>query len=614
MPCTHVLLRGACGCPPDPAPTPALVAETPASCAPEGEYTDDLLGREEPASDELDDPNLLDEDFLVALRADLLRHDFAAYCREAWATINPATRLEWSWHHTLICEVLQALFELWLRSQRDPEFLSPIVNALINVCPGSTKSTIASICFPTWVWLRAPSARFTCISVNEDVSLRDARAAREVIRSRWYQETFAPEWTLKGDQDAISNYGNTEGGVRLSKPAGSHIVGLRGDFLMVDDYDDPNDVENKGKREAALALWDRTIYSRVNDYERSIRIGLQQRVHASDWSGHVLAKQGEWSPENRFGWLRVAIPAEHKPALAFRMPDVLRAALGVAPGARPPELVLDDPRREAGEVLHPVRFSKEFLASERKRWEGTGNYSAQYNQEPISQEGAQVKREWWSFARLERGVREAFDAMATARQHPRPTGCRRADAHAPYLVQQQHYGPGRWNFDWVALSVDCAAKKTEKGSNWGMICGAGEGGRRFVLDDRTRRGDILEIIETLKEMVRLWHPDAILVEDKAAGPDLILRLRAEMAKGDLPPVEIVVINPGSQGKEQRLMACVPIIASGVVHLLDGAEWVEAFVDELAAFPNGVQSDRVDALSQLLSHYAEDAAFDLPDWS
>lgn len=575
---------------PPPAPPPEA-DEIPEEC--------------EPCQDDEDD---LDADKQAALHRDLLVLDFAEYCREAWAVTNPSTRLVWNWHHALTCEVLQALFETWLRAQRDPDYLPPIVNTLVNQPPGSTKSTLASIDFPTWVWLRAPGARFTCISVNEDVALRDARAARTLIESPWYQRTFAPSWRIRGDQNAISNYATTEGGVRISKPAGSHVVGLRGSFLLADDFDDPNDVDNKTKREAALKLWDDALYSRVDDADRSMRIGLQQRVGAIDWTGHVIEKQGLWSPENRFGWHQVALPAEYRAELRYSMPRVLREALGtLEPSER---VVLEDPRKVEGESLHPERFSPEFLASEKRRWEGTGNYSAQYLQLPLSQEGAQVKREWFSFAELDAGVVEAHDASAAARQHPRPAMCRRDRAH---LVGVGLNRPGWWNFDWTAISVDCAAKETERGSQWGLLCGAGQGGRRFVLDDRTRRGDILAILDVLRDMVKLWRPDALLIEDKAAGPDLIVRVRTEMQKGGLPPMEVVVVKPGAQGKQQRLMACVPTIASGMLHLLDGAEWLEAFVDEVCAFPNGVQNDRVDSLSQLLNHYAEQESVQLPDW-
>lgn len=532
--------------------------------------------------------------------------DFAEFCRQAWHVVEPATTLQWNWHHTLLCNTLQALFETWLRAGEVQNYIPPVLNTAISVCPGALKSRITMVFFPVWVWLRSPGVKFVCLSVNEEVAHRDARAAKDLIVSDWFQTTFAPKWKLKADQTAISSYGNNAGGDRLSKPSGSQIVGLRGDILL---YDDPNAAdETQGERELINEVWDASIYSRVNSGSRSLRIGIQQRVGAGDWTHHVLHKQGAWSMENRSGWLNVVLPAEFEPERRYVMPEelaeILRAKLGS-------QCITADPRTKDGESIHAARFTKDFLENERKRWEGTGNYAAQYQQRPALQAGNWIKRKYWGGFRLDGGVRPDFDEVPKGR--PRPADC----VWEPVLIKAKHHAPGFWDFDWVALSLDCAAKKTDKGSNWGMIVVAGKGGRRYVLDDRTKRGDILEVVEILRDLIKMWKPDKILIEDKAAGTDLKLRLKGEMEKGDMPMIIVEEIKVGSAGKEERLMACLPTIANGNVYLLDGASWLNEFVDEMSVFPNGIRDDRVDALSQALNYYyepvIEDVGAELPDW-
>ena len=61
---------------------------------------------------------------------------------------------------------------------------------------------------------------------------------------------------------------------------------------------------------------------------------------------------------------------------------------------------------------------------------------------------------------------------------------------------------------------------------------------------------------------------------------------------------IIAVNPEG-GKEARAAAVQPQIESGNVYLPDGADWLEAFIDEFAAFPRGRHDDQVDALSQAL---------------
>jgi len=547
----------------------------------------------------------------AAMRA---RLSFSEFCRQAWHVVEPATRLTWGWHHELLCNTLQALFETWFEASKDANKFTPIKNCVVNCPPGSLKSKLIAVFFPVWVWLRAPGVKLICLSVNEDAAHRDARASRDLIKSRWFQDTFGPSWQLKGDQDAISNYGNDAGGERLSKPSGSEIVGLRGDILIGDDLNNPLKSADEAEREKVNSLWDTNQYNRVNDGLRSLRICVQQRTNAGDHTGHVLKKQGHWSEKNPDGWLNVVLPAEFEPSRRYVMPAVLHEALNRA--LPDPKLVLEDPRRELGQSIDPVRMPTSYLAAERKRWEGTGHYAGQMQQRPALLEGGAIKREWFRFCRLTGGVREEFDELGAdgtkEGKHVRPEHCTDAPA---YVVKAAVHRPGYWDFDWIVISIDAAAKKTERGSNWGILVIAGQGGRRFVLDDKTQRGDILEILDVLRALIRKWHPDRILIEDKAAGPQLITMLKEEVAKGDLPVVVVDTVQPGTQGKEERLDSCKPTLAANLVHLLDGADWLEDFVEELSLFPNGEQSDRVDALTQVLNEIREndDPTLALPDW-
>lgn len=82
-------------------------------------------------------------------------------------------------------------------------------------------------------------------------------------------------------------------------------------------------------------------------------------------------------------------------------------------------------------------------------------------------------------------------------------------------------------------------------------------------------------------------------------------MRKEVNQGALRVVVIEELTTHMLGKkEQRALAMVPTLAAGLVYLLDGASWIDAFVGELGLFPNGQHDDRVDALSQLIAFFAE----------
>jgi predicted phage terminase large subunit-like protein len=300
-----------------------------------------------------------------------------------------------------------------------------------------------------------------------------------------------------------------------------------------------------------------------------------------------------------FGWLHVVLPAEFEPQRKFVMPDCLKKYV------RWPGAVTEDPRTFEGESIHKARFTPDYIAAEKHRWKNTGNYAGQMQQRPAALEGQLIQRRWWGFFRLAEGIRDDIPRG----DFPRPAMSHEGPA---LTVHRKTMTENQFDFDWITISIDPAAKKTEKGSQYGLLCIAGKGGRRFVLDDRTQRGAFHEIIDVVKDMIRLWKPDTLLIEPKAAGPDLMDTLREQMLKGDIPMVAIEEADPGNSDKEMRLQACVPYIKNGAVYLLDGASWLGEFVEELSTFPNGDNDDRVDALSQCLNHIRE-VDSELPDW-
>lgn len=611
MPCTH-LLRPACGCPPDPPLIqPAHKPKNKGGRPPapwKVRYGQEYAERERRDREQIEILQQMEDavlrgqgkQVLDKLTGLLSVHSFSSFCQNAWHVVEKSVRLEWGRHHELLCTTLQALFEDWLKTKSDPDHIPQVLNCVVNCPPGTLKSKIVSVFFPVWCWLRCPGMKFICLSVNEKAAVRDALAARDIVRSSWYQDTFQPTWSLRGDHDAVTDYSNTEGGGRLSQASGSEIVGLRGDCLLLDDPNNPNDSSNKAERKAVNELWDNNQFNRVNDPGKSLRIGIQQRVHSDDWTGHVLSRLKLWTPTNRNGWLHVVLPAEFELSRpAFEIPPVLVELV-----EHLPNIETKDWRTQAGDTLHS-RMTKAALDADRIRWAGTGNYAGQMQQRPSSESGDKFKKKYFNWFRLAGGVRDLFDELGE--RAPRPAECHQGPAE---VVHGAHHRPGCWDFDKIVLSVDAAVKKTEIGSLWGMLAVGFRGARRYVLDDRSKRGHPDELMEVLRDMIRFWKPDEILVEDKAGGSGMLRTLEVEMGRGDLPMVAFRGINPGTEDKELRANMALPTFANGFVYLLDGAPWVDGFVEEVCGFPNFSTNDRVDAITQVIND-ARDDSFQLP---
>ena len=96
-------------------------------------------------------------------------------------------------------------------------------------------------------------------------------------------------------------------------------------------------------------------------------------------------------------------------------------------------------------------------------------------------------------------------------------------------------------------------------------------------------------------MTKKWPKAGLkLVEDKANGPAVIQALRHEISG-------LVAVVPDG-GKVARAQAVSPQVESGNIYLPHPsiAPWVEPFVEECAAFPNGKYDDQVDQMTQALN--------------
>lgn len=514
----------------------------------------------------------------TAARAEQMRRSFAAFVRGGWHVLDPETPLEWNWHHDVVCEQIQGVLMDWLRWKKDRSFRQRVKNMLVNMPPGTTKSRIISVFAMAWMWLHAPSWSVLCLSANPDVAMRDAMFARDLVTSDWYRETFGITWTIREDQDQKGKYRNTVGGERTSKGITSKITGNRADAIFIDDPNDMDEVYSEAERKKVNGKFDNAIYNRVNDQRSAVRVVMQQRGHVDDLSGHWLRKVRNVTI--------VDLPMEAQN-------DNLSAQMrkGTPYG-------VVERRTTVGEALQPSRFTPEFLAEERERL-GTFGYEAQYNQRPAQLDAGMIKRRWWRFF-----VPPGFDAIVQSR----PEGC---NDNVPSRLSERVHGARddhwtkRLELDWWSMTVDASFGSTsDTASAVAIQVVAGRGADRFVFVDSTK---VRTFFETLAEIARLLQEypaiNRVLVEKRANGAPVI-----EVFQRDIPG--FIGIEP--MGKMPGAVAMSPAIESGNVYLLEGAPWLQEFVDELSMFPKGKRDDRVDALAQLMAYHAQDMS-ELARW-
>ena len=210
-------------------------------------------------------------------------------------------------------------------------------------------------------------------------------------------------------------------------------------------------------------------------------------------------------------------------------------------------------RWKAGEPLQRVRQPLHAL-DDLKRQMDFEKFSAQYLQDPLPELGNLLKRTW---------LRE-YDALA-----PQPG-------------------------DIIVQSWDTAMKST-KGSNYSVCLTfvVRNGNQYFLWDVLRQKLEFPALVAAAKSQAQKFKPKAILIEDQTSGTSLIAQLRSDGLQG-LVPIKPV------KSKTQRMEGETAKLESGSLLLPKFAHWLEDFLKEYLAFPNGKYDDQIDALSQFLS--------------
>lgn len=227
-------------------------------------------------------------------RAEKCRRDFSYFIRYMWPEVS-SDELQWNWHIDYLAEQLTETAEQVGKGQPRKNDL------IINIPPGTTKSTIVSIMFPVWCWIKWPWMRFIIASYSGALALEHAEVSRDLVRSQGFTELF-PELSIKRDKDTKSNFrlqyttpeGRvTIGGSRLSTSVGGTLTGFHGHVLIVDDPLDPNRSVSDVELKSTNRWIDQTLSTRKIDKAVTPTILIMQRLHQNDPTGHLLAKKKE---------------------------------------------------------------------------------------------------------------------------------------------------------------------------------------------------------------------------------------------------------------------------------------------------------------------------------
>ena len=291
-------------------------------------------------------------------RAALCKKSFVYFIKTFWECIA-SEELKWNWHIDYISN------ELMTVARRVAAGLPKEHDLVINVPPGTSKSSICTILFPVWCWINWSWMRFICSSYSGPLSLEHAEKSRDLVRHDKFQKLF-PHITIKRDKDTKSNFRVQEalpngviqlGGNRYSTSVGGTVTGFHGHILLTDDPLNPQMAASEVELKTANKFQMETLSTRKVDKLVTVSILIQQRLAQNDPSGVLIDKN------KKFKVKHICLPGEIRNYRKYLNPPEL-------------EVFYED------DLLDPVRMPWTVL-NEMEEVLGQYGYAGQVGQNPV---------------------------------------------------------------------------------------------------------------------------------------------------------------------------------------------------------------------------------------
>jgi predicted phage terminase large subunit-like protein len=341
--------------------------------------------------------------------------------------------------------------------------------------------------------------------------------------------------TLREDSQAAGRWETAQGGEYFAAGVGGAITGRGADLLIIDDPHSEQDAMSATAMESAYEWYTSGPRQRLQPGGKIVCV--MTRWSTKDLTGMLVSKQKEPKADQ---WHVVEFPA-----------------------------ILDN----GPEDQVPV-WPEYWKLDELEKVKATlpvGKWNAQWMQQPTSEEGAIIKREWWR----------------------------------------------KWKHDWipdlhhVIQSYDTAFMKKETAdfsaiTTWGVFYPNEDSPANLILLDCIKeRFEFPELRRKALEQYKYWQPETVIIEAKASG----LPLTYELRQMDIP-VSTFTPSRGND-KHVRVNTCAPLFESGMIWAPE-QNFAEEVIEECAAFPHGDHDDLVDSMTMAVMRFRQGGFISHPE--
>ena len=402
---------------------------------------------------------------------------------------------------------------------------------IVNIAPRHGKSEMISYLAPAWFLGKYPHKKIIMSSHTADLAVNFGRRVRNLVGSEGYKDIF-PQVELQADSKSASRWGTNFQGEYFAIGVGGALAGRGADLFIIDDPHSEQEAKT-GRPDVFLPAWE---WFQSGPLQRLMPGGsiiiVMTRWSKLDLTGMIVNQMGK--EEDVDQWEIVEFPAilNEKPLWGdfWSLEELLGKKAGM------------DPRY----------------------------WQAQYMQNPVSEEGALLKREWWQ-------VWEKDD----------PPSC-----------------------EFIIMSLDAAQETNNRAdynalTTWGVFFNEETNNYNIILLNAIKkRMEFPDLKKLVLDEYKEWEPDAFVVEKKSNGAALYQELRRM-------GVPVGEFTPGKgQDKISRVNAVSDLLASGIVWAPD-RRWAKEVMEECNDFPSGTNDDLVDSTTQALMRFRQGGFIRLP---
>ena len=404
---------------------------------------------------------------------------------------------------------------------------------IVNIAPRHGKSELISYLAPAWFLGKYPQKKVIMASHTADLAVNFGRRVRNLVGSDSYKDIF-PQIELQADSKSASRWGTNFNGEYFAIGVGGALAGRGADLFIIDDPHSEQEAKT-GKPEVFLPAWE---WFQSGPLQRLMPGGaivvVMTRWSKLDLTGQIVSQMNKDDAVDK--WDVIEFPAI----------------------------------KEDGEALWPEFWPVEELLAKKAALD-IRYWNAQYMQNPVSEEGALIKREWWKIW----------------------------DKDNPPMCE------------FTIMSLDAAQETNNRAdynalTTWGVFYNEETNNFAIILLNAIKkRMEYPELKKLVLEEYKEWQPDAFMVEKKSNGSALYQEFRRM-------GVPVGEFTPGKgQDKIARVNAVSDLFASGIVWAPD-RRWAKEVIEECNDFPSGANDDLVDSTTLALLRFRQGGFLRLPN--